>query len=153
MKFEHGQMVRAVIDGTKIDDARISIDKDGRMFLCQNVKDGAYADDKLGYQYSWFFCEGDSVARSITLRDGFYPVKGDVIVYKGARYYVQEVVGDLVFYSSNQHTAYGYEHRLELERCGWKIEGQEQPQKEYSMDEVAKALGVPVEKLRIKKEA
>lgn len=53
MKFTHGQRVLCTIDGTEITDAKISINKDGTPFICQNEWDGNDAEDKLGYQFSW----------------------------------------------------------------------------------------------------
>jgi hypothetical protein len=53
MKFKHNDRVTCEIDGTKITDARISIDKDGTPFICQNEKIGMGTYDKLGYKYSW----------------------------------------------------------------------------------------------------
>lgn len=53
MKFKHGDRVTCTIDGTKITDAKISIDKNETPYICQNFKDGTNADDKLGYKYSW----------------------------------------------------------------------------------------------------
>ena len=53
MKFKHGDRVKCTIEGADIDDARISIDKDGTIFICQNKKAGWIADDMLGYRYSW----------------------------------------------------------------------------------------------------
>ena len=51
--MKHNQKVTCEIDGIKITDARISINKDGSPFICQNEQLGAHADDKLGYKYSW----------------------------------------------------------------------------------------------------
>ena len=53
MNFKHGDRVKCTIKGVDIKDARISIDKDGTPFICQNKKDGWDAADKLGYKYSW----------------------------------------------------------------------------------------------------
>lgn len=53
MKFKHGDRVTCTIYGTKITDAKISIDSNGAPYICQNEKDGIGADDKLGYEYSW----------------------------------------------------------------------------------------------------
>jgi hypothetical protein len=53
MKFKHNQKVTCEINGTEITDARISIDKDGTPFICQNLEDGSEASDLLGYKYSW----------------------------------------------------------------------------------------------------
>ena len=53
MEFRHNQKVTCEIMGDKITDARISINKSGIPFICQNEKDGGYTEDKLGYKYSW----------------------------------------------------------------------------------------------------
>jgi hypothetical protein len=53
MKYTHGQRVKCTIDGIDITDAKISINKNGRTYICQNEIDGAEADDLLGYKYSW----------------------------------------------------------------------------------------------------
>lgn len=55
-KFKHGQRVTCEIDGVKIDDAKISIGKNGLIYLCSNSKSGDNnADEKLGYKYSYSF--------------------------------------------------------------------------------------------------
>lgn len=51
--FKHGCRVTCEINGTKITDARISIDEDGTPYICQDIKSGNPVDDKLGYKYSW----------------------------------------------------------------------------------------------------
>ena len=53
MNFKHNQKVVCEIDGKKITDAKISIDKDGTPYICQNEIDGVTADNLLGYKYSW----------------------------------------------------------------------------------------------------
>ncbi len=53
MNFKHGDRVKCTIGRTDIDDAKISIDKYGTPYICQDKKDGRDADDKLGYKYSW----------------------------------------------------------------------------------------------------
>ena len=53
MNFKHNQRVTCEIYGTKITDAKISIDEYGTPFICQNEKDGVSAENKLGYKYSW----------------------------------------------------------------------------------------------------
>ena len=45
MNFKHNQKVTCEIDGKKITDAKISIDKDGTPYICQNEKDGVTADN------------------------------------------------------------------------------------------------------------
>lgn len=51
--FKHNDKVTCTIKGVDITDARISINKDGTPFICQNEWNGSKADDKLGYKYSW----------------------------------------------------------------------------------------------------
>ena len=51
--FKHNQKVICEIKGTKITDARISIDSSGIPYICQNQVDGNDAENKLGYKYSW----------------------------------------------------------------------------------------------------
>ena len=53
MNFKHNQKVTCEIRGDKITDAKISIDKDGTPYICQNEEDGATTDNLLGYKYSW----------------------------------------------------------------------------------------------------
>ena len=50
--FNHGDKVTCSIEGTKIEDAKISIESD-RYYICQNHKSGQVANDRLGYKYSW----------------------------------------------------------------------------------------------------
>lgn len=56
-KFKHGQRVSCVIEyyGSKriITDAKISIDKYGTPFICQNRCSGNSTQDKLGYRFAW----------------------------------------------------------------------------------------------------
>lgn len=65
-KFNHNDRVTAEIDGTKILDARISIDKYGTPYICQNEKDGMDAEDKLGYKYSWGLYNDFTNSSSVT---------------------------------------------------------------------------------------
>lgn len=53
MKFTHGQRVTCKIGGEEIKNAKISIDSDGTPYICQDIQDGAVAEDRLGYAYSW----------------------------------------------------------------------------------------------------
>ena len=54
MKFKHGDKVKCTINNTKVDDAKISINKEnGFVYICQNELGWGTAEDKLGYEYSW----------------------------------------------------------------------------------------------------
>jgi hypothetical protein len=52
-KFKDGDRVTCCINGMFIEDGVISIEKDGRPFICQNYQNGNNATDKKGYKYSW----------------------------------------------------------------------------------------------------
>jgi len=59
MKLLHGMKVTCEIDGTKITDAKISKNVNGRFYICQNKLSGAETKDKLGYSGSWGISEGN----------------------------------------------------------------------------------------------
>lgn len=54
MELKAGARVTCTIKGTEIRDAKLQYE-DGQWYICQNLKDGAYCLDKLGYKYSWVF--------------------------------------------------------------------------------------------------
>ena len=56
-QFKHGQRCTCEIDGKKVTNAKISIDSHGDVYVCQNVVDGADADNMLGYKYSVWLAE------------------------------------------------------------------------------------------------
>ncbi len=54
VKVYHGMRVTCIINSDVITDAKVSFNKDdGAMFICQNMKQGASADDYLDYECSW----------------------------------------------------------------------------------------------------
>ena len=58
--YKHGQWFRANIND-KDCVGRVSISKkDGKIYLCQNERDGSVAPDKLGFDYSWVIDNGTS---------------------------------------------------------------------------------------------
>ena len=48
----HGAKVTCVLLGSQIDDAKICVNKDN-VYVCQNEKNGASANNTFGYKYSW----------------------------------------------------------------------------------------------------
>lgn len=105
MKFKHGDRVKCTIEGVDIDDAKISIDKDGTPFICQNKKDGWNAEDKLGYEYSWALSEEFNNSNVTNLRSAKksfdYPEIGDEYLdAKGNSRFVLGVAGRVIFLSS-----------------------------------------------------
>jgi len=50
--------VKCKIYGEQTNDAKLSIDDDGDVFICQNIAEGSSVDNLLGYRYSWRLCYG-----------------------------------------------------------------------------------------------
>lgn len=51
--FKHGDKVSCRIAGNEVLDAVISIDTNGRPFICQNIMSGSDTINKFGYTFSW----------------------------------------------------------------------------------------------------
>ena len=161
-KFKHGQRVTCKIEGTQINDAKISIDEYGEVYVCQNKKDGCDTDDKLGYAYSWSIYGDDREPTSDSgLTDLIFldrPIEdvqeGDVVDYKGAREAkVLGKCGEVIFLSkTNCHSLYGQALTLEqLKEAGCTIKQDTTPTlTEVTLQEVADKMGIPVDQLRIK---
>lgn len=163
-KFKHGQRITCKIrKGAEypkyISDAKISIDEDGSLFICQNVCSGLRADKKLGYDYSWNitvgkkdFTEGGDGVTEINFLDLEI---GDVINTPTGDKTVLAVCGRLFFLSKTSlpdQLDDGYTMEEIIDRAGWiiKQEVTEDPIKEFTLQEVADKMGVAVENLRIK---
>ena len=58
-QLKHGMRVKCEINGVKIEDAKLSIDQYGCVYICQNKEDDADTTNMLGYKYSWFLGFGD----------------------------------------------------------------------------------------------
>ena len=111
-KFKHGQRVTCEIDGVKIDDAKISIDKDGEVFICQNKYDGDEPEDKLGYKYGWkitykkveFFDGKESVKNLQFLPRTLDDLEeGDIVVdSEGIEKTIVGICGQIVFLSNRK---------------------------------------------------
>ena len=61
MKYIHGQRVTCEIWGVKIDDAKISIDENDDVYICQDIKYGECVANNFGYKYSWGINKGTDV--------------------------------------------------------------------------------------------
>lgn len=59
-QLKHGMRVRCKIYDEQIDDAKLSINKSGEVFICQDKRDGCPAEDRLGYKYSWTMTRKDN---------------------------------------------------------------------------------------------
>ncbi len=151
-KFKHNDKVTCEILGERIEDARISINDNGRPYICQDKQNGAHADDKLGYKYSWGLISDftDSSVKNLKLKEDYS--QGDILVNKdGDKRKILGVCGEVYLMSlTNNFENYtsGYT-KYELDSLGYSLFTEI---KEYSMDEIAKSLGVYVKDLKIKKD-
>ena len=55
IEYKDGDEVTCVISGTTIKDAKVSIDIDNDLFICQEHKTGDYVEDRKGYTFSWAY--------------------------------------------------------------------------------------------------
>jgi hypothetical protein len=62
-RFQHGDRITCVISGEEITDAKISINRNGNVYICHNraTKSGSQPSNKLGYSYGWYLGEGRSL--------------------------------------------------------------------------------------------
>ena len=56
-KYGTGTKVVCEINGEKINDAKLQYENE-RWYICQNISEGAYCRNKLGYKYSWYCTDG-----------------------------------------------------------------------------------------------
>lgn len=163
-----GRRFRCKITGTPVE-GRVRVEGD-RVYLCQNKRDGNDADDKLGYKYSWEVTLGieqehvtefkilppDTAEEIEAYKD--WQV-GDRLRKKDGLSRTIEVIfrcGELVvgkFIDTGRAlTNYTCD---ELYEDGYRLIVDPAPEEEIvevTMDEIAGKMGVPVERLRVKKE-
>lgn len=161
----NGRRYRAKIHDTECE-GKIRVEY-GRIYLCQNNRDGLSCGDKLGYKYSWHAGTGNHLTYYGITDLRVYPLTASEIeAYKdwqvgdkikfGDR--VWEVIfrsGELVVCKDEDGSASSNFTCDELYYGGWRLVADPEPEDdtvELTMDEIAKKVGVPVEKLRIKKE-
>lgn len=153
MNFKHGDRVKCTIKGVDIKDARISIDKDGTPFICQNKKAGWIADDKLMYKFSWALDEEFKNHHVTNLRPAKksfdYPEIGDEYLdAKGNSRFVLGVAGRVIFLSREDHKNFfrlGFT-KEQLITLGYTIvqdEPEEEPT-EMTLEEIEKIVGKKV---------
>ena len=161
-----GRKFSAKIRGTYVE-GLIRVE-DGRAYLCQNKKDGADCDDRLGYRFSWTVRDGSRYALGDTgvtdLR--LYPMTAEQIEdYKNWQIgdkitdgiETLEVIfrgGELVVCKDSDDDASSNYTCNELHKLGYRlvVKPEKEDIIEVTMDEIAKMKGGPVEHLHIKKE-
>lgn len=159
-KLKHGDRVTCEIDGTKIDDARISVDRDGDYFICHNKKScngSRRPDNMFDYKYFWMFtpeCPEISGVTNLTVipRTLDDLMVGDEILDSGQnKLRVLARIENLVAISRiNIPYASTLWHDIEtLKGLGYTTvqsieEHIEEPIEELTMEEVCKRLGKQV---------
>mgnify|MGYP000042660694 CR=1 FL=1 len=148
MNFKNGDRVTCKIHVTEIKDARISIDKDGTPFICQNVKCGVYTEDKLGYEYSWRLSKDftDCFVKDLKLVTPTWDTlswKDIVLDSGGDRRMVLAVQNDSVLIScaDSFEVTLDWNQKKELQKRGYTIEGSVE---EITVAEAEARLGVKI---------
>ncbi len=162
----NGRKFSAKIRGTYAK-GRIRVE-DGKVYLCQNVKDGADCDDKLGFSFSWKVNKGSRDNLESTDVTDFRLILDtaeEIEAYKD--WLVGDKITDglesleVIFRSGELVVCKGSDDKAssnytcnELHKCGYRlvVESEKEEIIEVTMDEIAKMKGVPVERLHIKKE-
>jgi len=151
MNFKHNDRVTCKIHVTEIKDARISIDKDGTPFICQNVKCGVYTEDKLGYKYSWRLSKDftDCFVKDLKLATPTWDtlaVEDIILDSGGAGRMVLAVQNNLVWFSAIEHfdVSYDWCTKKQLKRLGYTIQGAAPEVEEITVAEAEARLGVKI---------
>jgi len=155
--MKHNQKVTCEISGTKITDARISIDKDGTPYICQNEQLGAHTNNKLGYKYSWMLYKdftGENVTNLRPFEKDWDTLQvGDEI--KSSKVYenrtVLGVCGRVIFLSwaSNKDQYSGGYTKDELIEDGFTIVRDTPPIIKLTLQDIADLKGVDVKSIKI----
>ena len=150
--FKHGDRVTCEIKGTKITDARISIDKDGTPYICQDIVSGADdVNDEFGYKYSWYLSK-DLTDCDVTNLKLASPKQledievGDVLLRGGTEYPVLMRSGEVVVVGLERDYGFAASGNYtidELRHSGCTVK-QEEPVK-MTVAQVAEKLGYEVE--------
>lgn len=152
-KLKHGDRVTCEILGKKIDDARISVDTNGKHFICQNKEDGARAENILGYKYSWSFNPEGPEPGSVTNLTAIPRTLDDLMAGDevengdGDRQKVLARVENLVALSClGNHNSFGAFRTIqEMKESSYTlVQPIEESIEELTMEEVCKRLGKQV---------
>ena len=147
MNFKHNDRVTCKILETKITDARVSINKDGTPYICQNIRDGFNAENKLGYTYSHTL-DGLFVTDLKLATPTWDSLSWkDIVLHKDG--YTQEVlavVNDMVCISDMDEfdTTSGWYTKEKLQEIGYTIEGAVPPLEEITHAEAEARFGVKI---------
>lgn len=171
----NGRFFSAKISDDKVT-GRIRVE-DEHVYLCQDKRDGAYCKDRFGYKYSWFVEDGSEkslagnnvscfkltpstaeeiekykdwqvgdVLELLDEHEKDFDERHEVIFRSGELVVLKNKDGEASEnYTCDQLYKYGY--RLVLQE-----EDGEKEITELTMDEIADKFGLPVDKIRVKKD-
>ena len=170
-----GRRFRCKINETPAE-GRIRVE-DNNVYLCQNEMDGAEADNKFGYKYSWSVSSGSKESLALNHISDFIltPSTPDEIEsYKdwqvgdkircdaGVASLTLGLYGEIIFRCGELVVAKFRDCASpnftcdDLHRVGYRLDveplSEEEKTVEISMDEIAENWGISKDQLRIKKE-
>lgn len=169
----NGRLFSAKINGDKVT-GRIRVE-DGSVYLCQNKRDGSSCDDKLGYKYSWIVDDGSEEKLSNNNVSCFKLIP---LTAKEIEQYKDWQVGDVLELLDEHEKDFDERHEVifrsgelvvlknkdgeasenytcdQLYKYGYRLVSQEIDEEitEVTMDEIAEKFGLPVDKIRVKKD-
>jgi len=155
MKFNHNDRVTCTIHGTEITDARISINKDGTPYVCQNEHEGFPAENQLGFTGSWILSKDfmNYYVKDLQLATTPAEPTWDSLAWKdfvlddeGVRIMVLAVVNDsvLLSYSDDFEKVFDWFHKKQLLNMFYTIEGVAPAVEEITVAEAEARFGVKI---------
>lgn len=170
-----GRRFRCKINETPAE-GRIRVE-DNNVYLCQNEMDGAEADNKFGYKYSWSVSSGSKESLALNHISDFVLIPStpdEIESYKdwqvgdkircdaGVASLTLGLYGEIIFRCGELVVAKFRDCASpnftcdDLHRVGYRLDieplSEEEKTIEISMDEIAEKWGISKDQLRIKKE-
>jgi len=151
-QLRHGMKVKCVIGGTVINDAKISINDNGKIYICQNLAAGDHANDKMGYQYSWTIMRADEpgwegvtnlYAEDLPIEEGV--MANDIIIKGDTKRMILATLDKIIFVSNDDDFLTPFPTPFTLEQIikdGWKLENNEKDTVvSFTYEELKEKLG------------
>lgn len=143
--------------------------QDGNIYLCQNVRSGESCNNKLGYKYSYALVnpiinEGDTTINVTNFNLLSEPWEIETSKWELNSILVNTIcnqknkkiffISDYIVIMGKDDFCLSPQTKLEAYKAGWRLqkECKETPSeiKEYTLEDIAKLTGTPVDKIRIK---
>lgn len=151
-------------------EGRIQI-QDNLIYLCQNIYNGTDCKDKLGYKYSFLLCtpiinnDGEAQANNVTnFKLLLEPWEIETSKWELNSILVNTIcnqknkkiffISDYIVIMGKDDFCLSPQTKLQAYDAGWRLQKKckETPSeiKEYTLEDIAKITGTPVDKIRIK---